>query len=182
MIALYSLNAAFWVDAIRDLYEAFVIYAFLQLLITYLGGERELLLRLRGRPLIPHLFPVNIFLSPMDPSDPWTLLNLKRGVLQYVQVKPLLVFATAISKWTGTYHEGDFAVTSGYTWVTAAYNISICLSLYCLGMFWVAVNNDLKPFRPVPKFLCVKGILFFSFWQSVGISFLVSIGIITKGE
>jgi hypothetical protein len=32
------------------------------------------------------------------------------------------------------------------------------------------------------KFLCVKGILFFSFWQGVGISFLVSIGVITRGE
>lgn len=48
---------------------------------------------------------------------------------EYVQVKPLLVVATAILKATGTYHEGDFAVTSGYTWVTAVYNISICLSL-----------------------------------------------------
>lgn len=62
--------------------QGFVIYTFLQLLITYLGGERDLLLRLRGRPPIPHTFPVNIFLPPMDPSDPWTLLNLKRGVLR----------------------------------------------------------------------------------------------------
>ncbi|TXT10945.1 hypothetical protein VHUM_01696 [Vanrija humicola] len=180
LIALYSLNAAFFIDAVRDLYEAFVIYAFLQLLITYLGGERDLLLRLRGRPPIPHPFPVSIFLRPMDPSDPWTLLNLKRGVLQYVQIKPLLVLTTAIMKATNTYHEGDFKLSSGYTWVTVVYNISISLSLYCLAMFWVAVNKDLKPFRPVPKFLCIKGILFFSFWQGVLISFLVSVGAITK--
>ena len=95
-IALYSLDAAFFIDAIRDLYEAsgvelrdgsltqqaFVIYTFLQLLITYLGGERSLLIILHGRPPIPHPFPVSLFLSPMDVSDPWVLLNLKRGVLR----------------------------------------------------------------------------------------------------
>jgi hypothetical protein len=32
----------------------------------------------------------------------------------------------------------------------------------------------------MPKFLCVKGILFFSFWQATGVSLLVSLGAITK--
>ena len=63
-------------------HQAFVIYTFFQLLITYLGGERSLLIILHGRPPIPHPFPFNLFLAPMDVSDPWTLLNLKRGVLR----------------------------------------------------------------------------------------------------
>jgi len=32
----------------------------------------------------------------------------------------------------------------------------------------------------MPKFLCVKGILFFSFWQAIGISLLASVGAIKK--
>jgi len=105
LIAIFSLEAAFFIDAVRDLYEAsrarrscrstanaqaFVIYTFFQLLITYLGGERSLLIILHGRHPIPHPFPVNLFLRPMDVSDPWTLLNLKRGVLRESGVSAIL--------------------------------------------------------------------------------------------
>jgi hypothetical protein len=35
-------------------------------------------------------------------------------------------------------------------------------------------------YRPIPKFLCVKGILFFSFWQSIGIAILVATHVIKQ--
>ncbi|KAG7447667.1 DUF300-domain-containing protein [Guyanagaster necrorhizus] len=179
-ISLFSLEAAVFIDAVRDIYEAFVIYCFFQLLLSYLGGERSLLILLHGRPPRAPPFPINFFKQELDVSDPHTFLFLKRGILQYVQVKPALALATVILKACGAFNEGDLRANSGYLYVSIIYNISICLSLYCLAMFWIVVNNDLKPFRPVPKFLCVKGILFFSFWQSILISILVATGVITK--
>ncbi|KAF5353742.1 hypothetical protein D9758_008638 [Tetrapyrgos nigripes] len=179
-ISLFSLEAAFFIDAVRDIYEAFVIYCFFVLLLSYLGGERSLLILLHGRPPKVPPFPANIFKRELDVSDPHTFLFLKRGILQYVQVKPVLAIATMVLKATGKYNEGNLAAGSGYLYVSIIYNVSICLSLYCLAMFWLCVNEDLKPFRPVPKFLCVKGILFFSFWQSIGISILVAAGAIKK--
>ncbi|KIY70667.1 DUF300-domain-containing protein [Cylindrobasidium torrendii FP15055 ss-10] len=179
-IALFSLEAAVFIDAVRDIYEAFVIYCFFQLLLSYLGGERSLLIMLHGRPPKEPPFPINIFKHELDASDPYTFLYLKRGILQYVQLKPILALATVIFKATGTYNEGDLRANSGYLYVSIVYNISICVSLYCLAMFWIVVNDDLKPFRPFPKFLCVKGILFFSFWQAFLISILVATGTITK--
>ncbi|KAJ3496542.1 hypothetical protein NLJ89_g10472 [Agrocybe chaxingu] len=148
LISLFSLEAAFVIDAIRDIYEAFVIYCFFVLLLSYLGGERSLLILLHGRPPKEPVFPLNLFKREIDVSDPYTFLFLKRGILQYVQVKPVLAAATLILKATGKYNEGDFRANSGYLYVSIVYNISICLSLYCLAMFWICVNDDLKPFRP----------------------------------
>ncbi|KXN91587.1 hypothetical protein AN958_00380 [Leucoagaricus sp. SymC.cos] len=196
LISLFSLEAAFVIDAIRDIYEAFVIYCFFELLLAYLGGERSLLIMLHGRPPKEHAFPVSLFKREIDISDPYTFLFLKRGTLQYVQMKPILAAVTLILKALSKYNDGDFRANSGYLYVSIVYNISICLALYCLAMFWVCVNDDLRPFRcvpthslhfisltllrPVPKFLCVKGILFFSFWQSIAISALVAAQIISR--
>ncbi|GAA6056584.1 hypothetical protein NBRC10513_001056 [Rhodotorula toruloides] len=178
LISLYSLDLAFFVDAVRDIYEAFVIYCFFSLLVEYLGGERSLIITLHGREPVKHPFPVSLFLRPMDASDPFTFLGLKRGILQYVQIKPILAAATVILKATGTYNDGALRKDSGYTYVSIVYNLSVSLSLYCLAMFWVATNDDLKPYRPMPKFLCVKGLIFMTFWQGFAVSILVATGLL----
>lgn len=54
------------------------------------------------------------------------------------------------------------------------------LSLYCLAMFWACLSEDLAPFRVTSKFICIKGIIFFSFWQGLAISILVAIGAIKQ--
>ncbi|KAJ7834025.1 organic solute transporter subunit alpha/Transmembrane protein [Mycena olivaceomarginata] len=44
------LTAMFFIDAIRDIYEAFVVYAFFTLLLSYPGGEHALLILLHAPP------------------------------------------------------------------------------------------------------------------------------------
>ncbi|THH11710.1 hypothetical protein EW145_g478 [Phellinidium pouzarii] len=158
LISLFSLNAAFVIDAIRDIYEAFVIYCFFNLLLGYLGGERSLLILLHGREPKNSVFPMNLFKKEIDVSDPYFFLFLKRGIIQYVEVKPILAIATLILKAMGKYNDGNLRANSGYLYISIIYNVSICLSLYCLALFWMCVNKDLKPFRPVPKFLSAGAI------------------------
>lgn len=176
--SMVSLTTAAFLDPIRDIYEAFTIYTFFQLLINYLGGERALIIMTHGRAPVQHLWPLNHVLRKVDISDPHTFLSIKRGILQYAWLKPILALAAIVMKATGTYQEGYIGATSGYFWSGIIYNISVTVSLYSLGLFWVCMHRDLQPFRPVPKFLCIKLIIFASYWQGFFLSILVWLGAI----
>ena len=131
-----------------------------------------------GRPPVNHLWPLNRCLGKVDISDPHTFLAIKRGILQYTWIKPILSIATIVMKATNTYQEGYVGLRSGYFWSGIVYNISITLSLYSLAIFWVCMSQDLQSFRPMPKFLCIKLIIFASYWQGFFLSILVWMGAI----
>eukprot|EP01095_Lingulamoeba_sp_RSL-Kostka_P008958 TRINITY_DN3054_c3_g1_i2.p1 TRINITY_DN3054_c3_g1~~TRINITY_DN3054_c3_g1_i2.p1 ORF type:complete len:248 (+),score=98.72 TRINITY_DN3054_c3_g1_i2:243-986(+) len=79
----------------------------------------------------------------------------------------------------GVYDSGSFSPTKGYIYLAVVTNTSITIALYFLVLFYMALQDELKPFRPVPKFLCIKAVIFFTFWQDVLIGFLVWVGLIT---
>lgn len=133
---------------------------------------------MHGRQPVPHPWPLTYCLAKVDISDPHTFLAIKRGILQYAWLKPILGLATIVMKATGTYQEGYIGLTSGYLWSGILYNVSVTLSLYSLAMFWVCMSHDLQPFRPVPKFLCIKLIIFASYWQGFFLSILQFAGAI----
>jgi hypothetical protein len=163
---------------LTSMHQAFTIYTFFQLLINYLGGERALIIMTHGREPVQHLWPLNHLMGRVDISDPHTFLAIKRGILQYAWLKPILAVAAVIMKATGTYQEGYIGLESGYFWSGLIYNVSVTVSLYSLGLFWVCMHRDLKPFRPMPKFLCIKLIIFASYWQGFLLSILVWVGAI----
>jgi hypothetical protein len=195
MVPLYSVQswlslrfhgpARVYIDTLRDLYEAYVIQSFVYYLIELLGGE-DRIAEILGRK-DDHLGEHGRFMNKCFRMERWHmgrdfLLKVKHGVLQYVVIKTFLTLLTTfVLLPSGLYGEGTFSWDYAYAYLTIILNISVLYAMYCLVKLFHAVKSDLRSpvnWRPVGKFLCVKGVVFFTWWQSVGIYFLKSQGLI----
>lgn len=195
MVPLYSMQswlslrfhgpARVYFDTIRDLYEAYVIQSFVYYLIELLGGEDRMAALLSRKD--SHYGNHGRFLTKVLRMKRWRmgrdfLFNIKYGVLQYVVVKTFMTLLTTfVFLPSGIYGEGKFSWSSAYTYTTFILNVSVMYALYCLVMLFHAVQSDLSSpinWHPLGKFLCVKGVVFFTFWQGVAISFVRSHGFI----
>lgn len=45
------------------------------------------------------------------------------------------------------------------------FNVSAYLAFYALLLFYHAFEHQLQKHKPLPKFLCIKGVVFLVFWQ-----------------
>ena len=184
MIPLYSIESFFalkyresaiYIRTFRESYESYVIYNFLYYLIALLGNESQLLSVLKTKfesRGIRHMWPVNYFLPNWTSGE--ILNKCKIGVLQYVVVKNAVALLALLLHALGSvYREGDLSLRGSYIYCITANNCSQFVALYCLLLFYFATKDELSQWRPIGKFLCVKGIIFFTFWQQIAITFLV---------
>lgn len=158
-----------FVDLFRDCYEAYVIYIFFKLCVEYLGGIEATEVLMNAKPMEKHLFPLCCI--KFQPGQAFYRQCL-RNVIQYVIIRPTMTFSSVFLYYFGLFEEGDFSPKSGYLYVAIVNNISVCFALYYLALFYETMAHELSPHRPLLKFLCVKGIIFFTYWQSVVIGFL----------
>mmetsp|Transcript_20101 Transcript_20101/g.57014 ORF Transcript_20101/g.57014 Transcript_20101/m.57014 type:complete len:666 (+) Transcript_20101:454-2451(+) len=281
MVPIYSIESwlclrfhryAIYIETLRDCYESYVLYSFLQFLIQVLGGEEALILMLKdksptrgvhmwglqwcvkpwlmGQPVRKTYQPSNSRLNSglggsnhengnvsdiadndavhaaavaISPSSAASSINskwkksdvdlvipssntttasqssisqgssrafkrvhwkspffvyCKFGVLQYVLLKFVCSIVVMILERNGIYKEGDFTPKGGYLYICILTNLSQCWALYCLIFFYYATKTELGPIRPVGKFLSVKALVFFTWWQSVCISMLYQMDLI----
>ncbi len=52
-----------------------------------------------------------------------------------------------------------------YLYITIVYNITYSVALFALFVFYKGAHTLLAPFNPMLKFLLVKSVVFFTFWQ-----------------
>lgn len=166
-----------YLDPFREVYEAFVIYTFFSLLTLILGGEHRIITEICLEHVpSTHAIPlVGRFIRKIDLSDPADFLMVKRGILQYVWFKPVYCLASFFCL--------IYDLPLLETILLVLYNLSVTWSLYNLAIFWRCLYNDLRKFNPWSKFLCVKLIIFASYWQGMIIRVLAHYGKLksTKG-
>ncbi|EAN98367.1 hypothetical protein C3747_44g156 [Trypanosoma cruzi] len=181
LLSLVLLDMRFFLETIRDTYESFVLYMFFILLLKYCGGEGQLLRSLKAKRYKGvHLFP--FCWLPTYPLDTAFYLRCKRWVLQCALIKPLCSFLAMLLNPLGVYVVGKFTLNNAYTYLSIIMNFSLTVSLYYLVLFEVELEKELHYAKPFLKFLCIKTIIFFSFWQSVMVNMLLKVQLLYTGE
>eukprot|EP00730_Choanoeca_flexa_P014192 TRINITY_DN6114_c0_g1_i2.p1 TRINITY_DN6114_c0_g1~~TRINITY_DN6114_c0_g1_i2.p1 ORF type:complete len:395 (+),score=80.70 TRINITY_DN6114_c0_g1_i2:179-1363(+) len=174
-LSLKFFDASLYFDAVRDCYEAFVIYSFLSLCFAYLGGEAAVVHALTGRFHKPQVITLTCCVKPF-PYNITFLRLCKKCVLQFCFIKPATSLVTIILEAYGLFAEGDLDPSRGYLWCAILYNLSIFLAMLALLWFYKATADLLKPHKPVLKFLIVKSVIFLAFWQGMGLSIAEGLG------
>ena len=178
-LSLCFIRVAILFEVPRDVYESYVIYNFVALLIDYMGGEDAAQAFFAAQPPQKHWWPFG-WMGDHDMSV--FLATCRLCTLQYSIVRPLTAVCTLFLYVSGDYDDADLRFSGSYLWLMLLNNSSVTLALYYLIYFYHASLPcaPLQRGRPLAKFLAVKAVVFFCFWQYCAISILVALGVIRR--
>ena len=153
-----------YIQGVREFYEAYVIYCFLQYLVYYLGEDRsELARKLTLKPaIVGHHKPPFCCLSLWAMGSEF-LDNCKISVLQQVCVRFCTTLAASLTNYYRCYGEGHVQISRGFLWITLANSMSQGWAFYVLFLFYHATHWDMAAIAPLGKFLTIKAVVFFSY-------------------
>ncbi|CAF2026664.1 unnamed protein product [Rotaria magnacalcarata] len=178
-LSLIFFEAAIYMEFVQACYEAYVIYCFLILLTKYLGGHRGVEEAIMLKETVRLVFPLGF--CRLTPNKAW-VWYFKVGIIQYSWITPLCAGIAVVLNLTGLYSNGQWSFNRGYPYITIIINIIQILALYTLVTFYINVKDELRPFKPLPKFIAIKLIVFFIFWQSVLMSGLAAVGVLRNTQ
>lgn len=170
-------EAVFFLQVAREWYEGFVIYSFMIYLLNFLTErypDLSVVLAKKPPSIGHHKYPF-CMLSPWIMGTDF-LSKCKSGVFQYVLVRCTLTVVSVPGYLFGWYVEGVYSVRSLYSWMIAISCVSQMFALYSLFMFYHALHEEIYVLRPFAKFICIKIVVFFSWFQGVAIEVLVQLG------
>ncbi|KAF9032362.1 organic solute transporter Ostalpha-domain-containing protein [Panaeolus papilionaceus] len=155
---------------IQIAYEAITLSAFLLLIIEYVaetatGHSAEKAVERKDKMPLP--IPFCCWRYRPTKAVAYFMYTVKWSVLQYVIIRPAASIAGIICEKYEVLCHSD-----GYTWrhaslyIEAVNFISISIALYGLLVFYGLMHNELVGRRPMAKFLSIKLIVMFTFYQS----------------
>jgi len=149
-------------------YEAVTISAFLLLIIEYVaatavGHRAEVaLVRKDKRPL-----PMPFCCWRYRPTKAYFMYTVKWSVLQYVIVRPVISIVGIVCQKFGVLCDSEgYNPHFASVYLSAIDFVSISVALYGLLVFFGLTKDELAGRRPLAKFLCIKLIVMFTFYQS----------------
>jgi hypothetical protein len=209
-VSLVWPDAASVMGAFRDCYEAYAIYMFVALLATVMEGDRGLpalitrlasqvkeemeaeeLALIENKPLPSrHLTPPlpcgYSSSKEMSIAATW-IYQCKLLALQFCLVQPtlgLLPFVFNICGISTTAPDVDDkgAIDWGSyeLWSEIIQNVSICFALWGLWCFYHGTIKELEWMNPFPKFMCIKGVVFMTYYQAIVIDILSYMGVFSS--
>eukprot|EP00931_Biecheleriopsis_adriatica_P086277 TRINITY_DN60987_c0_g1_i1.p1 TRINITY_DN60987_c0_g1~~TRINITY_DN60987_c0_g1_i1.p1 ORF type:complete len:493 (+),score=74.38 TRINITY_DN60987_c0_g1_i1:95-1573(+) len=153
----------------REVYEAIGLCSFLQLILAFLGGPIELSNTLLdcGQDEVEHFGLLRHCLPAYRPG-PSFVSKVVVGVLQYAVVTPCLFGITCIL-W-GSLQDPDLThfqegLLRLKTLPPILKALSCVCAMYHIALLYRETFTLLHQLHPVLKFVGIKGIIFFTFWQ-----------------
>jgi len=149
-----------------------VIFSFLQFILVCCGGPRAVVASFNcpssscdgyGGRRLKHIFCLSFVVPPWSSARQmlrWCVL----GTLLYVVVG-ILAASSAFAFALGGRQDESLEVTVQV--LSSMLSFSQAVAIVALAELADNLMDDLRPLRPLPKFLSVKLVVFFTFWQSV---------------
>jgi len=177
-LALRFNKQKIYLETMREAYEAYVVYSFFKLMREFLGDKPRALARLKiiqertGRKTAKMLFPCCCIRAWR--LDAQFLTRNALGVYQYVVIRTCCSIMALVLEQFHLFGEGHYSTDQFYIYYVVIVNCSQCWALWCLVLFYHVFSEDLKPIRPLPKFLIIKAVVFVSWWQGIIIMYMAS--------
>ncbi|CAO3569783.1 unnamed protein product [Mortierella alpina] len=170
-------KGAMYFETIRDCYEAFVMYSFFVLLLTYLGDDNETQRsKITGPERRKLLYPLNCFYY--SPHHENFLYVIKYCLLLFVITKPLTTISAVVLEYFGLYCQTTYSIHFGMLYITIINFIVASVALYALVLFYQTIAPEIQEHDPFMKFMCVKAVLVLLYYQVLTLSLLGTLGLL----
>jgi len=148
-------------------YEAITLSAFLMLIIEYVaatasGHSAEKAIQRKDKRRLPLPFCCWRY----RPTKAYFMHTVKWSVLQYIIIRPAASIAGIICEKLGYLcHAAGYDPKYASVYIESAVFFSISIALYGLLLFYGLMKEELRGRRPMAKFLSIKLIVMFTFYQ-----------------